>query len=883
MSSHQPPKLPLKLLRFYCSEERLEELEGDLYEVYQEFVEERGARFSSVFYWWIVIRTFRSYALKRTKMKDNRVNTSIAFMRHNLVIAWRNLLKNKATASINVLGLAIGVGAFLAILSIVRFEFSFNTQIPEKERVYRIFTSFSGSFTSINKGVSSKIGPFVEETFSGLEAISYFHTYSANVEVPDGDEIKDFERQSDLIIAGSSYFDVIDQYEWLAGSKDEALSEPHKVVLTDAQAQKYFGNMDWLDMIDRKVIYRDSLELSVSGIVKQPEYNTDFGFTDIISFPTIEASWLKDRFDGEWGNTNSSSQLWVKTSNNVREVDIILQLEDVDKKVVEQTEDSDWIQHYELQPLSDMHFNTEIGIFNSSRGAAHLQTLTILGGVAFAILLIAIFNFVNLETAQSSYKSKEVGVRKVLGSPKKQLIGRFLTESMMISFFAVVLAIPLAHYSFVFFEEFIPTGVALDYDSPIFWLVIVALILVVGFIAGIYPSLVISSFKPVRALSPGASSKNPGGSMIRKALILFQFLFSQLLIVGTLAISWQISYMLDKDLGFKEDEVMYFYSPFYEKYGKSIVMENYLNELPEVSEYIRQGSPPAQNGYSTSTVKYDSENGEVVTSAHQKSGDINYMKFYDIELLAGRSLIPNDTLPELIINERFMNDLGYNDPREAVGATFEYNSDIHTVVGIVEDFHFRSLHHEIEPLFYRYEDSMRCFAIKVKSEQIEQTIDKLTDKWSEIYPDYPLTVYFMDETIEQFYKSERQASKLASTATGIAIMISCLGLFGLISFTIIQKSKELGIRKVLGASIFQIGTILSKEFLLLIGFAFFVSTPIAYYVIGSWMKDFAYQTEISWWLYLLGGVLSVLIALASIGVKVWKASGANPIESLKYE
>lgn len=883
MSTKQPPKLPLKLFRFYCSDERIEELEGDLYEVYTEYVGDRKGKFSKLFYWWLVIRSFRSYALKRTKMKNSNLNTSLAFLKHNLIIAWRNLLKNKATASINVLGLAIGVGAFLAILSIVRFELSFNTDIPNKENIYRIFTSFTGSFTQTNKGVATPIGPYVEENFSGIEAVAYFHTYSAKVEIPDGDEKKDFERQRDLLLAGDSFFEVVGQYEWLAGNPENALSEPFKVVLTSDQALKYFGNDNWLDLIDRTVIYRDSLRVVVSGIVKKPDYNTDFYFTDFISFKTLENSWLKEEYNDDWGSTNSSSQLWILTSENANKADILLQLEDLDQHVADQTENSDWTQSYELQHLSEVHFSPNIGIFDNARSPAHTPTLTILGVIAFAILLIAIFNFVNLETAQSTAKSKEVGVRKVLGSPKIQLVGRFLTESILISFFAVLLAIPIAHYGFIFFEEFIPEGVSLDYESPFFWLVIVGLTLIVGVIAGIYPSWVISSFRPVRALKPGASSRNPGGSFIRKTLILFQFLFSQLLIVGTLAIAWQISFMLDKDLGFKEDGVIYFYTPYYEQYSKSELIKNYLDELPEVKEYALQNTPPAQRGYSTSTVKYQSDNGEVVTSAHQKSGDTTYMRFYDIELLAGRNLLPNDTLPELLINETFMRDLGFEQPRDAVGATFDFNSKDHTVVGVVEDFHFRSLHHPIEPMLYRYQEKSRCFALKVQGDHIEQTIGKLTDKWEEIYPERPLTVYFMDETIEQFYETERQASKLASTATGIAILISCLGLFGLISFTIVQKSKELGIRKVLGASLLQIGTILSKEFVLLIVVAFIVSTPISYFIIDKWMEDFAYQTEISWWIYLLGGMVSVIIALASIGAKVWKASGANPIESLRYE
>lgn len=885
MSTYQPPKLPLKLFKFYCSEERLEELEGDLFEVYNEFIEEKGIRFAKLFYWWLVIRGFRSYALKRTKMKNSRIATSIVFLRHNLVVSWRNLLKNRTTSAINILGLSIGIASFIAILSIVVFELSYNRQIPDGDRVYRIHSSFSGSFTATNRGVPIPVGPYVRETFSGLEAIAPIHTYSAKVEVPDeSGQKKDLESQSQLLVADSSYFQVIGGYEWLAGSPDISMNEPFKVVLTDEQAYKYFGTRDWLDHIDREVIYRDSLSLFVSGIVKELDYNTDFAFTDFITASTIDKSWLKDRFgDDQWDNTNSSSQLWVKLGKNVNKANILMQMEDLDAHLAEQTEDSDWIHTHKLQSLADVHFDPEVGIFDNGKNAAHLDTLTVLGVVAFAILLIAVFNFVNLETAQSTTKSKEVGVRKVLGSRRFDLAGRFLTESILISFFAVMLAIPLAHYGFIYFEDFIPEGVGFDYSSVSFWVIMLLLTVGVGLLAGAYPSWVISSFRPVKALSALGTSRS-GGSIIRKVLILIQFLFSQLLIVGSLAIAWQINFMLDKELGFKEDGIIYFYTPYYEKIEKQKLVVDIVDQMPEIDGYSIQNTPPVQWGYSTTTAKYARDTGEVVTSVHNKSGDTTWMKFYDIELLAGRNLIPNDTLKELIINETLMRDMGFDDPREVVNKSFYFSNGDHIVAGVMKDFHFRSLHHPIEPMAYRYSERSRCIALKVShGDKIQPIIDKLTDEWEGIYPDYPLTVYFMDETIESFYSTERQASKMASTATGLAIFISCMGLFGLISFTIIQKSKELGIRKVLGASLFQIGKILSREFVLLIVISFAVSTPISYYIISKWMEDFAYKTDISWWIYVLGGVLSIIIALVSISVKVWKASGANPIESLKYE
>lgn len=886
MNPVSPPKLPLKLFRLFCSDERLEELEGDLFEVYNDFIQENGTTYGKIFYWWIVLRSFRSYALKRKKIRNRGlINSSAMFFKHNLVIAWRNLQKNKTHTAINVLGLSIGVSAFLTIFTIVQFELGFNRGIPNQERVYRIFTSFTGSFTSINKGVAMPIGPYVEENFSGIETISYFQTYGEKVKIPDADgSVKDLGRQPNMAFADSSYFKTIDIYHWLAGSPSQALNDPFKVVLTDKQARTYFGNVDWLDMIDRKVVYRDSLDVFVSGIIREPDYNTDFEFTDIISYSTIKSSWLKDRFLTDWGSTNSSSQLFIKLKKDTYLSSIQMHMDDLNEFIKEKNNELDWVQKFELQPLSDLHFNTEIGALDGGRKPAHLPTLTILGVVAFAILLIAVFNFINLETAQSNRKSKEVGVRKVMGSQRAHLVGRFLTESILITLLAVLLAVPLAHYGFIFFEEFISEGVSLDYSNYSFWISLLVLVLGVGITSGIYPAWIVSSHKPVRALSSGGSSKNTGGAFIRKTLILFQFLFSQLLIVGTLAVVWQISFMLDKELGFDEEGVVYFYTPYYSPYSKQELLLNEITQMPEIHSIALQNTPPVQNGYSTSTTKYMGEEREVVTSAHRKSGDTTFLSFYGIELLAGRNLLPNDTLKELLLNETLMSDMGFSDPREAIGKTLEFNDDDHVIAGVMKNFHFRSLHHAIEPMIYLYEDEGACISMKVNmGDQLQEAIAELTDKWNEIYPEDPLTIYFMNETIERFYKAERRTSKLASIATGIAIFISCLGLFGLISYTIVQKSKEMGIRKVLGASLFQIGSILSKEFVLLIVISFIVSTPLSYYFITQWMEDFAYQTEISWWIYVLGGFASLVIALVSIGIKVWKASAANPIESLKYE
>ncbi|MEM6643353.1 MAG: ABC transporter permease [Bacteroidota bacterium] len=812
------------------------------------------------------------------------MTTFLTHFRHNLAISWRNLVKNRTTSLINILGLAIGVGAFISIFTIVQYVLSFNSEIKDQDRIYRIYSTFSGSFSGQNRGVPIPAGLYVEENLSGFETVAYFHTYAAAVEVSEGDERKDFDRQYGIILTKGAYFDLVDDYEWLAGNRSSALEQPNKVVLTSDQGVKYFGNIGWDQMIDREVIYRDSLHVLVSGIVNKPSYQSDFYFTDFISHSTINTSWLKERYgDGDWESTSSFSQLWVKVDENTTLEATTAQIMQLNEHAAGLLSEEDFVHEFKLQPVDEVHFNPELGTFNNGPTAAHARTLTTLSILACAILLIAIFNFINLETAQSSTKSKEVGVRKVLGSSRGFLVSRFLVESIMITFFAILISIPIAHFGFAYFQEFLPEGVQIPYASTWFWINLLIIGLLVGLLSGFYPSWIISSFQPIKALKSGLSANYSGSSFLRKSLIMIQFVFFQLLVVGTMAISLQIAYMLDKDLGFDDSGVIFFYTPYYESFEKQKLIMDFVNTQPEVLDHSKQNYLPAQNGYSTTTVKYQAEEREIITSVHIKSGDTTFFNFFGIEMLAGRNLLPNDTLKELLINESFMQDLGYVEPEAAIGSSFEFWDEQYTVAGVVADFHFRSLHHEIEPMVYTYDSENRCIALKVGKKQLSTFIEELTDKWDQTYSQYPLTLYFMDERIEQFYETERRASKLASLATAVTILISCLGLFGLISFTIIRKSKEVGIRKALGASTSNIAAILSKEFVRLIVLAFIVSTPLSYAFITKMLSDFAYTVEISWWIYLIGGLVSFVIAMLAIAAKVWKAAAINPIAALKYE
>ncbi len=884
MSYQDPPKLPLKLFRWFCTEERLEELEGDLFEVYQELVEVKGSTVAGILYWWLVIRSFRSYALKSTNR--NKSLKIMTHFKHNFTVAWRNLLKHKTTTAINLLGLSIGIATFLRIITIVSYELSFHKHIPNADRVYRIYTSFSGAFNGTNSGVATPLGTYVEEHFKNLEAIAYFKTWSSKVKLQNEQNIKEIGKEFKLTFATPGYFDVINQYQWLAGNK-ESLNQPHTVVLTDEQAYKYFGTKIWSDILNKELIYTDSLRVDVTGIVKQSEANSNFNFTDFISYPTIEATWLKDKFNQGWQSTSSASQVFLLLNKKEDITQLNNFLLEVDKhaKSFDEEDDGSWITSYKAQPLSELHFDTSIGTFNSERSPAHRKTLIILGIVGFVILLIAIFNFINLETAQSTMKSKEVGVRKVLGSAKSLLLGRFLTESGIITIASTFLAIPIAHFGLKYFSDFLPPNLAVDYANPVFWISLIVITVVVSILAGFYPSWVIASFKPINALKSNISNQKLGGVFVRKTLILLQFLFSQLLIFVTLIISWQISYMLDKELGFTNEGIMTMSTPYYEDVAKQKILLNKLDEIPEVKEYIVQGELPAEFGMMTTTINFKTDTSESAQSVHMKNIQKGYFEFYDMDFVAGNQLIPNDTLSHYIVNESFVKKMGIKDPADAIGKAFDFdrgpNNDF--VVGVIKDYHFQSLHHQIEPMMFSFEDDGEIISFKASKEDIQTVIDKITPTWNELYPDEPLEVKFMDDLIRRFYETERQTSKLTSIATVVAILISCLGLFGLISFTIVRKTKEIGIRKVLGANTFQLSTILTKEFLILIGMAFFISLPITFFFNQKFEESFAYNAPIAWWLYVLGGLVSITIALISIGLKIIKASKSNPVNSLRYE
>ncbi|MCU0419095.1 MAG: ABC transporter permease [Cyclobacteriaceae bacterium] len=810
-------------------------------------------------------------------------------LKHFLTIALRNLWRKRFHSAINIGGLAIGISACMVIYLIIQFELSFNKKMADADRIYRIHSSFEGTFSGLNRGAPTAIAPYMRENFKGLERVSLFHILRSRVQRPTPTGNQELDKQCKGVIAGPDFFDTFASYEWLYGSPQQSLTMPFQVVLTRTKAAAYFGNLPFEEIIGKELIYRDSLRTHVSGIVADLPFNSDLEMTDFISFATIESSWLKNNFRNDsWTSTNSSTQVFVKTLPAATAQDIRDQLPLLS---AEYKSNSRWDAEnkFRVQPFSDLHYNANTGIFDFSRDAAHMPTLLTIGVVAVLLLLIGAINFVNLETALAIRRAKEVGVRKVLGSERGRLMRQFIFESSLVTLMALALALPLTEGALIYFQEFVPPGVVLRLVEAIPFLL--AVLVVVGVLAGAYPAFVLSSVKPVWALknvgySPLGQSRS---SILRKSLMVFQFTVAQVLIIGALVVTTQIQFMLGKDLGFEKDEVIYLDAPWWDKPDKVAALKARLVRLSAIQDISMSAAPPAENGWSSSTLTYKGPAGEVNVNTYRKSGDPNYIPFYGMQLVAGRNITASDTVKEIVVNETLVRALGFKTNEEALGQSVTYGSGAIPIVGVVSDFHFRSLHQAIEPVMIGCEQSFfSCFNVRLhsrgeKSEVIKKALADIEREWKEVYPDTPFEYHFLDDTVRGFYASEQRMSKLVDTAMMMAILISFLGLFGLASFATAQRTKEIGVRKVLGATVQQLMLLLTREFLIYVAVAFVVAAPMAWLAASYWLDGFAYRTPLGSWMFVVTLVASGLLAFVTVGLKTLRTANANPVESLRAE
>jgi putative ABC transport system permease protein len=817
-------------------------------------------------------------------------------IKNYLKIALRNLYKHKVFTLINIIGLAIGISGALTIFLIVNYDFGFDRFHANGDRIYRVVSNYSFyGEKAYNSGVTAALPPAVKGEIRGIEIAAPFQTmHQPTAIIENGtNATSKFKNQDNIILADARYFDIF-IYKWLAGTAKTALNAPYQVVLTADQAKKYFPSLAYSQILGKQVIYEDTIKTTVTGIVANYMENTDFKFHDFISYSTIKSvKTLKDRMqDDNWGSTQSGSQFFIQLAGNIPAANVERQLNDLLKRHKAPSDASE-THNFALQPLKDIHFNSDYGVYDTGR-LANKTTLYSLLAVAAFLLLLGCINFINLTTAQASQRAKEIGIRKTLGSTRRQLITQILSETFITTLLASMLAMGLCPLILKTFADFVPEDVSADFTRPIVLLFLIALISVVSLLSGFYPAIVLSGFKPVVILKNQVSTRldKTRSAWLRKSLTVTQFFIAQFFIMCTLLVSKQIHYVLNKDLGFKKDAIVIINTPY--KSSNANNKQAFVNKLaaiPQIALVSVGGAPPAAGGSNSTEAGYNDGKKEYKIEIEKKFGDINYLDVYHLKLLAGRNLRAGDTTTSILINATAAKALGFKNPSSANGKFIKYSgSETMQVAGVLADFYPKSLREPIKPLAVllpgKYNNRTLHIALKPQTasgNEWAQAITGIQQVWKEIYSDDDFDYKFFDKSIANFYESEQRTSKLLVWATGLSILISCLGLLGLTIYTTELRVKEIGIRKVLGASISQIVRLLSTELTLLVLLSFLIVCPLAWWAMNKWMQNFVERTQISWWIFILSGLGMLLMALLTQSFQTIKATLANPVKSLRSE
>lgn len=801
-------------------------------------------------------------------------------------------MKNKAFPLVNITGLSIGISAALVIFLIVQYDLGFDKFEKNGDRIYRVVEDYVMTVSgekSHGAGVPDPLGNAVNKEVTGLETASAFYRGNAQkISIPakGGNKAAEFASEDKIVFADPHYFNLI-SYNWLAGNTATALQQPYQVVLTESKAKLYFPSLSVADVVGKQLDFDDTIHAVVTGVVKDITQNTDFDYKIFFSRITLDATNLKPRFWDRWNHSQGASQLYVKLSAGVTPANIKAQLAALYKKYSPVDPNEPAVRSFSLQPLSDVHFKTAYDSYSPQ--LADRSVLYSLLAVAAFLLLLACINFINLTTAQATQRAKEIGIRKTMGSTKGQLVSQFLGETFWLTLLATIVSVALTPALLKAFSAFIPQGVTFNvFRQPAILLFLISLVIVVTLLAGFYPAVILSSFKPIAVLKTQSVKSTGNGAWFRKGLTVFQFVVAQVFIISTILVSKQIKYTLNKNIGFKKEAVIYAANYTDTSAVKKQVLLSRFKAIPGVAAASLSMDPPSSN--STWMVTLTANNGkrQFKTDAQVKIGDTNYINLYNIKLLWGVNLPYSDTMQSLLINETCARMLGFTNPQQAVGKYIDCYGQ-KPIVGVIHDFNQKSLHETVGPLLIASETpTERTFNIALKPQNAEgtlwpATISEVEKAWKAVYPKTNFDYAFLDASIAAYYTNEKNISTLLLWSTGLTIFISCLGLFGLALYVTNQRTKEIGVRKIIGASVAQLITLLSKDFLKLIVIAFIIAVPFAWWGSHAWLQSFAYRTSLSWWVFGMGGALMLLLAFAILSIRTFKAAAANPVKSLRSE
>ena len=818
--------------------------------------------------------------------------TRVYMFKSYLKIAWRNLRRNKSYAAINVIGLAVGIAVCMMIFIIIQFQTSFDNFHTKKDRIYRVLTEFHNTDAAsifYGKDVPQPLPRGLKTAFPELEQIApIYASHDDELLIPDdrGSLGKIFKEQKGVFFTEPSFFKIFD-FPMLAGSYN-SLKDPNNVLLTKEIAEKYFG--DWKLAIGKTIklkvggyIFEHGTEvLKVSGIIATIPANTDFQLKLVVAYGTGFTGSIIAKSTNWEDKTAADFGCFVLLPANMQADNFNRQLRAYSQKA-EAPGDKD---SHIIQAISAVHYDTQVGNY-SNKTISH-QLLNVLWLIAIFILLIACVNFINLSTAQAVNRAKEVGVRKVLGSSKAQLQIQFIIETFLIVISAVSFATIITILAISYVNQLLELSLSFNiFNSQAIILFLLIVTVAVTALAGFYPAIVLSRFNPVNALKNKLSSSTNGISL-RRGLVVFQFIIAQALIIGTLIIVQQMNYFMDQPIGFDKDAIVNI--PFRVdslRIARLDYLKKQLLSVSGVQAVSYSSNTPVEDGNDmASPLRFNHATKESDFKAITKFADPGYVPTYKLQLIAGRNLQASNMTREFLVNESLMKSLGIKNPDDILNKEISiWNDQIKCpVVGVIKDFNDRSFRQDLAPLIISTNNTMYNQAgIKLETKNIASTMLVVKKIFDQTFPDFVYEYKFLDEKIAGFYKQENQLAALYKIFAAIAIFLSCLGLYGLASFMAVQRIKEVGIRKVLGASAGNIVYLFSKEFIILIALAFTIATPIAWYYMHQWLQAYVYRINISWWIFATGGFAAIFIALATISFQAIKAAIANPVKSLRSE
>lgn len=809
-------------------------------------------------------------------------------LQNNLKIAWRNLLRNRSHAFINVFGLAIGIACCLLILLWVTDELSYDKWNEKADRIYRIAPeiNFGGSHQHFAVCPAPLAGA-LRADFPEVESSVRFRNYGSSLVKRDVHNFK----EENIIYTDSSLFEVF-SLNLIKGDSKTALIAPNSTVISKTTADKYFPEED---PIGKTLTLDNTTDLTITGVIEDMPSNSHFNFDFFISLEGIE-----EANNGIWVSHNFPTYYVLRPGTDAKTFEAKVFPHLLEKYISPQTsammgmsyeelEKSGAFIKYHYQALNDIHLHSDLVAELAPNSS--IQYVWIFLAAAIFILMIACVNFMNLSTARSTLRAKEIGIRKVLGSMRSTLVSQFLSESLVMASLAFLLGLMLAQISLPYYNDLANKQLVLPFASGGFWFLSIASIILIGLMAGIYPALFLSGFKPIRALS-GKFFEKHGSVNLRSGLVVFQFLIALMLIAATLVIQEQMDFIQDKKMGFDREQVLV----INDAYALNNNLEAYKNQMLQKTEVINASVSsflPVPSSRSDSPLCKSSEIREDNCVAMQIwDVDEGYISTLGMELLDGRNFSPDMPTDSnaIIINETAARLFGLENPvGENIYGSRRFNPEGGhmmeplKIIGVVKDFHFESLRENIRALSFILSPSTGNLSLKIKSNDPASLIASAERMWKEMAPEQPFSYSFLNERFDRMYRSERRISNIFSIFSILSIFVACLGLLGLAAFATERRTKEMGVRKVLGASIADLVGLISKDFLKLVGIAIIIATPIAWFLMGKWLESFAYRIELHWSIFVLTGILSIFVAFFTISFQSFKAALANPIEALRDE